>query len=150
MSFLNLSALISMEGACMRPCYSGETAGTNAQLPEVYAEFARLWRAADKIVYSTTLERVSSEKTRLERSFDTGEIRKLKQNAKADIGIDGPHLAAQAIAAGLVDEFHLIICPVLVGGGKRFFPEDVEAKLTLEGERKFDNGVIVLRYSVVP
>ena len=113
----------------------------------VMRDFAELWRAADKIVYSRSLESASSARTRIERDFDADAVRQLKEAAQADIGIGGPELAGQAIAAGLVDECHLILVPVLVGGGKRAFPDGVRADLELLDERRFAGGAVYLRYS---
>jgi len=112
----------------------------------VMRDFAELWRAADKIVYSRSLESASSARTRIERDFDADAVRQLKESAQADIGIGGPELAGQAIAAGLVDEYHLILVPVLVGGGKRAFPDGVRVDLQLLDERSFAGGAVYLRY----
>ena len=112
----------------------------------VMRDFAELWRAADKIVYSRSLESASSASTRIERDFDADGVRQLKESAQADIGIGGPELAGQAIAAGLVDEYHLILVPVLVGGGKRAFPDGVRVDLELLDERSFAGGAVYLRY----
>jgi dihydrofolate reductase len=112
----------------------------------VMRDFAELWRAADKIVYSTSLESASSARTRIERDFDADAVRQLKGEAQADLGIGGPELAGQAIEAGLVDECHLIVVPVLVGGGKRAFPDGVRADLELLDERCFAGGAVYLRY----
>ena len=112
----------------------------------VMRDFAELWRAADKIVYSRSLESASSARTRIERDFDADAVRRLKESAQADIGIGGPELAGQAIAAGLVDECHLILVPVLVGGGKRAFPDGVRVDLELLDERSFAGGAVYLRY----
>ena len=112
----------------------------------VMRDYAHIWRAAEKIVYSRSLDAVSSARTRLERDFDAGSVRQLKEAAPADLSIGGPELAGQAIKAGLVDEFHLIVVPVLVGGGKRAFPDGVRADLELLDERRFDGGAVYLRY----
>jgi dihydrofolate reductase len=125
-----------------------ETAHANPEHPPFIVDFARTWQAADKIVYSTTLDEVASERTRLERSFEPDAIRKLKAESDRDLTIDGPHLAAQAIRAGLVDEFHPIVGPALAGGGKRFFPDGVRIDLELLDEHRFANGVVYLRYGV--
>ena len=98
------------------------------------------------MVYSTTLESVSSERTRLERSFDPEAVRELKATTDSDLTIDGPNLAAQAIRAGLVDEYHLFITSTAVGGGKRFFPDGVRLELERVEERCFDSGLIYARY----
>ena len=112
----------------------------------VIRDFAEIWRAADKIVYSRTLETVSSAKTRIEREFDPDEVRRLKETAAHDITVGGPALAAEAIRAGLVDEYHLFLVPVVVGGGKRALPDGVRLELELLDERRFESGVVHLRY----
>jgi dihydrofolate reductase len=111
-------------------------------------DFARQWQAAEKIVYSRTLAEPRSARTRIEREFDPEAVQRLKADAEHDITVDGPELAAQAIRAGLVDEFQMIVCPVVVGRGKRFFPDGVRLDLELAEERRFRKGVIVLRYAV--
>jgi dihydrofolate reductase len=118
--------------------------------PAYIRDFAGIWQAADKIVYSTRLDRVSSERTRIERDFDPEAVRKLKAESDQDLTIDGPTLAAHAIRAGLVDEYQLIIGPALAGGGNRFFPADVAVDLTLLDERRFAGGVVFLRYGTKP
>ncbi|QBI19677.1 deaminase [Egibacter rhizosphaerae] len=124
-----------------------ETAHTEPGLPPHMLQYARDWQAADKIVYSTTLESVSSAKTRIERTFDPDAVRRLKAHVDHDLTIDGPTLAAHAIAAGLVDEYHLFITTSAVGGGKRFFPDGVRLDLDLVEERTFDDsGLIYARY----
>jgi len=115
----------------------------------VMRDFAELWRAAEKIVYSRSLESASSARTRIEHDFDAGAVRRLKESAQGDIGIGGPELAGQAIAAGLVDECHLIVVPVLVGGGKRAFPDGVRVDLALLDERSFAGGAVYLRYKLL-
>lgn len=125
-----------------------ETAHTIPDQPQFVLDWARLWQAADKIVYSTTLAEPRSVRTRIERTFDPDAIRRLKATADHDITVDGPELAAEAIRAGLVDEFQPIIFPVIVGGGKQFFPDGVHLDLELVEERRFHNGVVVLRYVV--
>ena len=114
--------------------------------PPVYQDYAEIWRAAGKIVYSRTLQTVSSERTRIEREFDAAAIKRLKENSPADIAIGGAALAGQAIAQGLVDECHLLLGPVLVGGGKRALPAGVQAQLELLDERRFHNGFVYLHY----
>ena len=109
-------------------------------------DFAEIWRAADKIVYSRTLASVSSERTRIERDFDPEAVRQLKETAGRDLTVGGPALAAEAIKAGLVDEYQLFLVPVLVGGGKRAFPDGVREELDLLDERRFGSGVVFLRY----
>ena len=125
-----------------------ETADKVSDQPRFLLEFARQWQAAEKIVYSKTLAEPRSARTRIEREFNPDAVRRLKTAAAHDITVDGPALAAQAIRAGLVDEFQMIVCPVLVGNGKRFFPDDVRLGLELLEERRFRKGVIVLRYAV--
>jgi dihydrofolate reductase len=109
-------------------------------------EYAELWRAADKVVYSRTLEAVSSARTRIERGFDPDAIRLMKAGAERDISVGGPNLAAQAIGAGLVDEIGLFLAPVVVGGGTRALPEDVRVMLELVAERRFGSGMVYLHY----
>ncbi|MDH2429170.1 dihydrofolate reductase family protein [Sphaerisporangium sp. TRM90804] len=125
-----------------------ETAHTVPDQPPFMLECARIWQAADKVVYSTTLNEAASERTRIERAFDPDAVLKLKAEADLDISVDGPHLAAQAIRAGLVDEYQLFVGPAIVGGGNRFFPDDVRVDLELLDERRFGNGVLYLRYGV--
>ena len=109
-------------------------------------DFAQIWRAADKVVYSRTLEAVSSARTRLERDFDPEAIRQLKSAAARDIGVGGSELAGQAIRAGLVDEIQLFLTPILVGGGTPALPDDIRVKLELLDERRFADGVVYLHY----
>jgi dihydrofolate reductase len=125
-----------------------ETLSTGADEPPVMRDFAQLWQAADKIVYSTTLETISSARTRLEREFDADAVHQMKATADRDISVGGPDLAGQAMAAGLVDECHLFVSPVVVGGGTRALPHDVRLELELLDERRFGNGVVYLRYRV--
>lgn len=122
-----------------------ETAGTDTDHAES-REFAQIWRSAEKIVYSRSLEQVSSARTRIERDFNPEAIRGLKQAAAADLTVGGPELAGQAIRAGLVDELALFLVPVLVGGGKPSLPARVRAQLELLDERRFAGGVVHLRY----
>jgi dihydrofolate reductase len=119
---------------------------TFADQPPFIQDYAEIWRAADKIVYSKTLETVSSARTRIERDFDPDAVRQLKASAGRDISVGGPGLAAHAIKAGLVDEYHLFVAPMVVGGGTQSLPNDVRLKLELLDERRFDNGVVYLRY----
>lgn len=114
--------------------------------PEVIREYADIWRAADKIVYSTTLESVASGRTTVERQFDPATVRRLKAESDRDLSVGGPDLAESAIRMGLVDDYHLFISPIVVGGGKRYLPADVRLDLELVGERCFENGVIYLQY----
>ena len=123
-----------------------ETLPTTADQLPVERDFAELWQAADKIVYSTTLESVSSARTRIERAFDPEVVRQWKATAVRDIEVAGSDLAAQAIRAGLVDEYHLFFTPIVVGGGKHALPNNVRLKLELLDERRFGNGVMYLHY----
>lgn len=123
-----------------------ETAHTMEGQPPVMRDFAAIWQAADKIVYSKALDTLSSARTRIERSFDPEAIRQLKAQAGSDITVSGPGLAAHAFKAGLVDECHLIITPVIVGGGRPALPNDVRLQLELLDERRFGNGMVYLRY----
>jgi dihydrofolate reductase len=123
-----------------------ETADTDADQPTVGQDFAEIWQAADKIVYSKTLNEVSTARTSIERDFDAEAIRQLKASAERDLSVGGPDLAAQAIQAGLVDEYHLFLTPIIVGGGKQALPDDVRVELELLDERRFGNGTVFLRY----
>jgi dihydrofolate reductase len=123
-----------------------ETPHTLADQSPVMQDFAHVWQAADKIVYSTTLETVSTARTRLERHFDPEMVRQRKAAAERDITVGGPGLAAQAIKAGLVDEYHLFVAPIVVGAGTQSFPHNVRVKLELLSERRFGNGMVHLRY----
>lgn len=125
-----------------------ETADAGADEPPVFNEYAEIWRAAEKIVYSRTLGTVSSARTRLEREFDRDAILRLKRSTAADISVGGAELAGQAIGAGLVDECHLFLFPVVVGGGKRALPDGVQAQLELLDERRFAGGVVHLHHRV--
>jgi len=109
-------------------------------------DFAEIWQAADKIVYSRTLETVSTRRTQLERTLDPDAIQKMKEAAEHDILIGGPELAAHAFRAGLIDECHLFLIPILVGGGKSALPDDVRLELELLDERRFGDGTVYLRY----
>ncbi|MGH2820684.1 MAG: dihydrofolate reductase family protein [Actinomycetota bacterium] len=114
--------------------------------PPFIQDFAETWRAADKIVYSKTLETASSARTRIERDFDLDTVRQMKATAERDLTMGDPDIAAHAIRAGLVDEFHLFLTPIVVGGGTQSLPNDVHLKLELLDERRFGNGVVYLRY----
>jgi len=124
-----------------------ETAHTLPDQPPFIQDFAGIWQAADKIVYSKTLETLSSARTRIERDFDSEMVRQLKATAGRDISVGGADLAAQAIKAGLVDEYHLFLTPIIVGGGKQSLPDNVRLELELLDERRFGNGVVHLHYS---
>jgi dihydrofolate reductase len=123
-----------------------ETADALPEAPPYIVEYARGWQAADKVVYSTTLESVSSARTRIERTFDPEAVRRLKAEAEHDLSVNGPTLAAQAVRAGLVDDYHLFVTTSVVGGGRRFFPDGVRLDLELVEERAFSSGVVHVRY----
>jgi dihydrofolate reductase len=123
-----------------------ETIPTDGDQPPAMGDFAGLWRAADKVVYSTTLPSVSTARTRLERAFDPEAVRRLKASADADLIVGGPGLAAHAFRAGLVDECHLFLTPILVGGGTRALPDKLHLELELLDERRFGGGVVHLSY----
>ena len=125
-----------------------ETAGLADDEPEVIREYASLWRASDKVVYSTTLASATSARTRIERDLDPDLIRQLKQRSDRDLSIGGATLAGQAIAAGLVDEIQLLLVPVIVGGGKRALPDDVRRSLRLISTRSFSSGVVHAHYAL--
>ena len=116
--------------------------------PLFIGEFAKIWRGADKIVYSSTLNNVSSAKTRIERQFEPEALRQLKHPGAQPLSIGGPNIAAQAFRAGLVDECHLFLAPVVVGDGNHAFPRDVRLDLLLQDERRFGNGMVYLHYRV--
>ncbi len=122
-----------------------ETMPTEGQ-PAEMADYATLWRAADKIVYSRTLDQATTTRTRIERDFDPAAVRALVASADRDVSVGGPGLAAHAIAAGLVDEYHVFVNPVVVGGGTAALPDQVRVALTLVDEHRFDNGVVHLHY----
>jgi dihydrofolate reductase len=123
-----------------------ETMHENPSYPPYILDFAALWQAADKIVFSTTLQEVCSARTRIERVFDPEAIRQMKKDAQRDLSVSGPHLAAQAFRAGLVDECHLIVAPVVVGAGKRALPADLRRELELLAVRRFAGGLVYLHY----
>ncbi len=126
-----------------------ETAPTSGDADEaVVHDYARIWQAADKVVYSTTLTETSSARTRIEHAFDPDAIRQRKASAEHDISIGGPTLAAHALRAGLVDELHLFLSPIVVGGGKPALPDGLRLQLTLLDERRFDGGTVHLHYRV--
>ena len=117
-----------------------------ADAPHFIQDYAKIWQAADKVVYSRTLETVSSARTRIERDFDPKAVRRMKVHEGRDISVGGPGLAAQALGAGLVDEVHLFVAPIVVGGGKQALPDKVRVQLELLDERRFGNGMVYLRY----
>lgn len=117
--------------------------------PEMMSEFAQIWQNAEKIVYSRTLQEVSSAKTRIDHEFDPDAIRKLKESSKANITINGPNLANQAMSMGLIDECHLLVHPIILGGGKRALPDNLRMRLELLSERHFKSGVVHLHYRMM-
>jgi dihydrofolate reductase len=123
-----------------------ETMDSAPDQPQVILDFARIWQAADKVVHSRTLDTVSTARTRIERQFDPEAVRQLKASTGPDLAVGGPHLAAQAIQAGLVDEYHLFLTPTVVGGGNQALPDHVRLDLDLQDERRFTSGVVFLRY----
>jgi dihydrofolate reductase len=124
-----------------------ETAGGGDE-PPVFDDYARVWRAAEKVVYSRTLAEPSSARTRIEREFDPEAVRALKEASPTDLSIGGAELAGEALAAGLVDEVRLLLVPYLAGGGKRALPDGVRTRLELLDERRFASGVVHLHYRV--
>jgi dihydrofolate reductase len=126
-----------------------ETDPSLAEQSPVMRDFAAIWQAADKVVYSTTLETASTARTRIERDFQPDAVRAMKARAERDLSVGGPNLAAHAFGAGLVDECHLFLVPVVVGGGKRSLPEGTRMNLELIDERRFGNGTVHLRYRTV-
>jgi dihydrofolate reductase len=125
-----------------------ETDATLAARSEVMRDFAQIWQAADKIVFSRTLQEASTDRTRIERDFDPEAVRRIKASAGSDLTVGGPHLAAQAFKAGLVEECQLFFAPMVVGSGNRSLPDDVRVALRLLDERRFDSGMVYLRYRV--
>jgi dihydrofolate reductase len=121
-----------------------------ADQPPFIRDFAEIWRAGDKIVYSKTLQAVSSARTRIERDFDPDGVRQLKASTGRDITVGGPDLAAHAFMAELVDELHLFVAPIVVGGGKQSLPDNVRLRLDLLDERRFGSGMVYLRYRARP
>jgi len=127
-----------------------ETVDTGPDEAPVMRDFAKLWQATEKIVYSRTMETVPSGRTRIERDFNPDAVRQIKAAADRDITVGGPNLAAQAIEAGLVDEYHVFVVPVVVGGGNRALPNHVRLQLELLDERRFSSGIVYLRYCICP
>ncbi len=127
-----------------------ETDEMIAGQPPCIRDYAEIWRATDKIVYSRTLDSVATSRTRLERAFDPEAVRELKETAERDISIGGPALATQAIEAGLIDECHLFLAPIAVGAGKPALPIPGPLPLTLLDQRRFANGTVYLRYDTRP
>jgi dihydrofolate reductase len=126
-----------------------ETLGTQGDEPAYIEEFGEMWRASDKVVYSTTLDSLTAARTRIERAFEPHAVRRMKDERAGDISIGGPTLAAQAIGAGLVDEYQLFVVPVVVGGGTRCLPDEVRLALRLVDQRRFDNGTVYMSYRPV-
>jgi dihydrofolate reductase len=125
-----------------------ETMDVSAE-PDVMRDYADIWRAADKVVYSRTLRGASTPRTRVEREFEPGAVEEMKATADRDLTIGGPGLAAHALRAGVVDEIQLFLVPTVVGGGTHALPDDLRIDLELLDERRFDGGVVYLRYRIV-
>jgi dihydrofolate reductase len=125
-----------------------EAAHTLPDQTAVESDFTTIWQAARKVVYSRTLESVSSARTRLEREFDVPAVRQLKESSEQDMTVAGSELAAQALAFGLVDELQLFVMPLVLGGGKSWLPSDVRLDLQLLDSRRFGGGSVYLRYQV--
>jgi dihydrofolate reductase len=123
-----------------------ETDATLAAQSELMRDFAQIWQTAEKIVYSKTLETASTRRTRISRDFDPEAVRRMKASEGSDLTVGGPDLAAHAFRAGLVDECQLFVAPIIVGGGKQSLPDDVRLELELLAERRFDSGMVQLRY----
>jgi dihydrofolate reductase len=127
-----------------------ETDPTLAEQSRVMRDFAELWRSADKVVYSKTLETESTSRTRIEQDFDPEAVQQMKASAGQDILVGGPELAGQAFQAGLVDECQMFVTPIIVGGRKQSLPDNVRLKLELLDERRFGNGTVYLHYRTRP
>jgi dihydrofolate reductase len=125
-----------------------ETIDAGPDQPQVIRDYAEIWRAAEKVVFSTSLEEPETARTRVERQFDPDTVKSLKDAATSDLSIGGPNLAASALEAGLVDEIHLFLHPIVVGGGKRALPEGRKLRLELVDQGRFDDGVVHLHYRV--
>jgi dihydrofolate reductase len=130
---------------CTRRC-SWETPPIDESAPAFFRDFTQIWQRAEKVVYSRTLESASSARTRIEPSFEPERVRRLKETIGHDLSVGGANLAAQAIRASLVDEFQLLVVPVIVGGGKPWLPNSLSLKLKLLESRRFASGVVFLRY----
>lgn len=149
MNALEREVGIYLYGRTMYEMMTGwENDPTVAEQSPKSAEFAQVWQAAEKIVFSRSLEAVSTKRTRLERSFDPRLVREIKANATHDLNVSGADVAASAWRAGLIDECHVFVAPMLVGGGKRMFPDDLRQPLELLDERRFGSGMVFLRYAV--
>ncbi len=127
-----------------------ETADTVPDLSQAEREYAEIWQAADKIVYSPTLAEAPTRRTRLERVFDPDTVRRMKAESTSDLSISGPGFAAHALRAGLVDEIWMLVHPIVLGGGTSLLPDGVRLDLVLLDERRFGNGVVYMRYGVIP
>ena len=125
-----------------------ETAATSEEQSAIFRDYTEIWRGAEKVVFSRTLETASSARTRIEATFDTEMIRRIKGSAPGDLAIGGAELAALAFRANLIDECHLFLNPIVVGGGKQALPSKVRTRLALLDERRFGNGVVHLHYRV--
>ncbi|GAA1265054.1 dihydrofolate reductase family protein [Sphaerisporangium rubeum] len=125
-----------------------ETVHEQPDVPDYILDYSEIWRSAEKVVYSTTLAEPRSARTRIERTFDAEAVRALKESSAKDLSIGGANLAAQAHRAGLVDEVHLVVCPVIVGSGTRSLPEGVHRNLRLLDQHTFSKGTLYLRYAV--
>ena len=125
-----------------------ETDAALAAGSELMRDFAQIWQAADKIVYSRTLTKAPTARTRIERDFDPEAVRQMKTSAGSDLTVGGPDLAADAFKAGLVDECHLFLAPIVVGGGKQSLPDDVRLELELLDEHRFGGGMVHLHYRI--
>lgn len=123
-----------------------ETAPPAGDGSKVELDYAKIWQSVEKVVYSKTLQAVTSAKTRIERALDAGTVRRMKEESARDISVGGPTLAGQAMAAGLVDEMHLFLVPMVVGGGTRALPDELRVKLALMSERRFGSGVVYVQY----
>jgi dihydrofolate reductase len=140
------AATIHLYGRRMYDAMKGWEAAPSTGAPAATRDFAAIWQAADKVVYSRTLENIETTRTRLERDFVPDAVRQLKARADRDLLVGGAELAGHAFAAGLVDEVHLYLAPIMVGGGKRALPDGVRLELELADERRFARGMAYVRY----
>jgi dihydrofolate reductase len=148
MARLVYSAICSLDGYTEDADGSGGSGGSDGSDPPEVVDYASIWQAADKIVYSSSLDRVSTARTTIERAFEADAVRRLKETAAADLSIGGPALASEALGLGLVDELHLYLSPVVVGGGKPALPPGLRLDLDLLGEHRFTAGVVHQHYAV--
>jgi len=123
-----------------------DNADALANAPTYMQDFAKMWQAVDKVIYSQTLDSVSSARARIERNFDPRAVQQMKIQVDADISVGGPSLADHAFKAGLVDECHFFVAPVVIGGGTQALPNNVRLPLRLLDERRFESGMVYLRY----